>query len=89
VNRAVNGKMNISKEADEESRSFEEYDMNGSAKVAMISIERSITSLNVLYNLLPEYTEEISDLLIKAGKLRNGVEKEFPGYKHFKRPGLD
>lgn len=89
VNRAVNGKMNASKEADEESRSFEEYDMNGSAKVAMISIERSINSLNVLYNLLPEYTEEISNLLIKAGKLRNGVEKEFPGYKNFKRPGLD
>jgi len=89
VSRAVNGKMNASKEADEESRSFEEYDMNGSAKVAMISIERSINSLNVLYNLLPECTEEISNLLIKAGKLRNGVEKEFPGYKSFKRPGLD
>jgi hypothetical protein len=89
VSRAVNGKMNASKEEDEESRSFEEYDMNGSAKVAVISIERSINSLNVLYNLLPEYTEDISNLLIKAGKLRNGVEKEFPEYKNFKRPGFD
>jgi hypothetical protein len=55
----------------------------------MISIERSINSLNLLYSLLPEFTEEISDLLVKAGELRNGVEKEFPGYKNFKRPGLD
>lgn len=89
VSRAVNGKMNASKEEDEESRSFEEHDMNGSAKVAMISIERSINSLSLLYSLLPEYTEEISDLLIKAGMLRNGVEKEFPEYKNFKRPGFD
>ena len=89
VSRAVNGKMNASKEEDEESRGFEEHDMNGSAKVAMISIERSINSLNIMYNLLPEYTKEISSLLVMAGKLRNGVEKEFPGYKDFKRPGLD
>jgi hypothetical protein len=89
VSRAVNGKISSSKEDDEEQKEFEEYDMNGSAKVAMISIERSINSLNALYNLLPEFTGEISELLVKAGKLLNGVEKEFPGYKNFKRPGLD
>jgi hypothetical protein len=89
ISRAVNGKMSASKEEDEDSRTFVEYDMNGSAKVAMISIERSITSLNALYSLLPEYTGEISELLVKAGKLRNGVENEFPGYKDFIRPGLD
>jgi len=89
VSRAVNGKFSAAREDDEEQKNFEEYDMNGSAKVAMISIERSITSLNALYSLLPEFTGEISDLLVKAGKLLNGVEKEFPDYKNFKRPGLD
>jgi hypothetical protein len=89
VSRAVGGRLDASRYTDEEDREFGEYDMNGSAKVAMISIERSINALNNLYDLLPEFSGEIAELLVKTGKLRNGMESAFPGYKNFKRPGFD
>jgi hypothetical protein len=38
---------------------------------------------------MPEYKNDISNLLVLAGKLLNMVESEFPGYNNFIRPGFD
>jgi hypothetical protein len=87
--RAVAGKNEVDGEKDDFMKEFAADDMNGSAKIAIIAITRSIESLNYLYSYLPEFGHDIPELLIISGELLNEAEKEFPDYKSFKRPGLD
>ena len=65
------------------------YDMNGTAKIAAISVNNSINALNELYHAFPEFDKEISELLVLLGKIKNESDKEFPDCMSFKRPGLD
>jgi len=87
--RAMHGKLDILKEDDEEMKEFHTYDMNGTAKIALISVNNSIEALNELYNSLPEFNNEITELLVLSGKIKNEAEKEFPDCYSFKRPGFD
>ena len=87
--RALHGKNDILKEDEEEMKEIHAYDMNGTAKIATISVNNSIEALNELYSAVPAFNKEISELLVILGKLRNEAEKEFPDCKKFKRPGLD
>jgi hypothetical protein len=89
IKRALWGKHEISKEFDEEMKEISKYDMDGTAKVAIIGINRSINALNNLYNILPEFAKEISELLITIGKTLNLAEIEFPDHHKFIRPGFD
>ena len=77
------------KEEDEEMKEISKYDMDGTAKIAVIGINRSINALNNLYNILPAFSKEISDLLILLGKILNLAEIEFPDHQKFIRPGFD
>ncbi len=89
IRRALSGKWNYDREDDEDMKEIDAYDMNGTAKIAIIAIDNSIKALNKLLNILPEFNKEITDLLVTAGKLLNESEIEFPGYKAFVRPGFD
>ncbi len=89
IRRALSGKWRYDKEADEEMKEFETYDMNGTAKIALIAVEDSIKALNKLFDSAYEFKNEISALLVIAGKLLNEMEKEFPDCRKFVRPGLD
>ena len=89
IKRALWNKDRMEKEEDEEEKEFDKYDMDGTAKVAIIGIKRSIESFNNLYEILPEYSEEISSFLIHLGKILNLAETEFPDYNKFIRPGFD
>jgi hypothetical protein len=89
LKRASWGKKEMEKEDDEEMKEISKYDMDGTAKVAVIGINRSINALNNLYNLLPEFSQEISELLVLLGTILNLAETEFPDYKKFIRPGFD
>lgn len=64
-------------------------DANGSAKVAIIGIERSIAAWGRLLDYLPEKENSILDLLISLKKLLNQVEVAFPEARKFLRPGFD
>ena len=64
-------------------------DGDGSAKVALISIDRSIDAWRRLQKHFPEKEDEILDFLIRLDALRKSVEKEFPNARSFKRPGFD
>lgn len=64
-------------------------DANGSAKVALIGIERSIAAWAALLNHLPDQEDCILDLLATLKKLLRQVETAFPNARAFLRPGFD
>ncbi len=64
-------------------------DSDGSAKVALIAIDRSIYAWGELRNLMPDQADNIIDILVQLGKLRDLTEKTFPNARSFIRPGLD
>lgn len=64
-------------------------DSDGSAKVAMLSIDRSLTAWAVLRNHLPEQEGIILDFLVRLERLRRQTERLFPNARAFIRPGLD
>jgi len=64
-------------------------DSDGSAKVALISLDRSIAAWGVLRDCLSEEADSILDLLVHLDRLRRRTEKEFPQARAFVRPGFD
>lgn len=70
--------------AEEDSR-----DSDGSAKVALIAIDRSISAWKLMCDLRPENADSIHGLLLQLEKLRSSAEREFPNARDFIRPGFD
>lgn len=64
-------------------------DANGSAKITIITIERSLGAWEILRKNWPEKTDEILDLLIQLSRLRKEMERLFPYWNKFIRPGFD
>lgn len=78
---------------DEDDAWFEENDFpkdsDGSARVALIGIDNSITAWGTFLPHLPDQEETILSILSKLEHLRKLVESSFPKARSFKRPGLD
>jgi hypothetical protein len=70
---------------------LDEYpkDSDGSAKVALIGIDRSIAAWGEIRNLFPHRSNQIMDILVHLEQLRRKVEKTFPNARAFIRPGFD
>jgi hypothetical protein len=64
-------------------------DSNGSAKVALVAIDRSIAAWSALQISLPEKANTIKPLLIGLDRLRRSTEARFPQARDFIRPGFD
>ena len=64
-------------------------DMNGSAKIVIIGIERSIASWIFFMEKFPQQKEDALDILSTLVPLWHGMKKEFPNYEKFIRTGLD
>ncbi len=64
-------------------------DADGSAKVALIGMDRSLTAWRRLMELFPSEETPIADIMILLGTLRKKTEKEFPEARTFRRPGFD
>ena len=62
---------------------------DGSAKVALIAIDRSIAAWGEICKHFPEREDEILDPLVHLDRLRRKVEKVFPAARAFVRPGFD
>jgi len=86
IQRALSGHM-------ENDEWFEENDFpkdsDGSAKVALIGIDRSIGGWGILLHQFPSQEEPILNLLTTLERLRREVEEVFPDARGFKRPGFD
>ena len=83
--RAIRGEL------EEESDILDEYpkDSDGSAKVALIGIDRSIAAWGEIRNRFPHRSNQIMDILLHLEQLRRKVEKTFPNARAFIRPGFD
>jgi len=87
--RAISGLM---EEAAEGSDGPDEFarDSDGSAKVALIGIDRSIAAWGIIHNRIPSIrNHSIRSIMIHLDKLRRRIEKDFPDARVFVRPGFD
>lgn len=89
LKRAFHGKYMDILYRDEEEEDEYPKDSDGSAKVALIGIDRSIAAWGKLQNQFVEQEDEILDILVHLSKLRKQVELEFPDARAFKRIGFD
>jgi hypothetical protein len=64
-------------------------DSDGSAKVALIGIDRSIAAWRLVQLALPEREVSLVPLILQLERLRHRIEKTFPYAREFVRPGFD
>jgi len=83
--RAVQGSM------EEASRSLDEFpkDSAGSAKIALIAIDRSIAAWGQMSTHFPQGKNNIIDILVHLDRLCRKTESLFPDARAFIRPGFD
>ncbi len=62
---------------------------DGSAKIALIAIDRSFNAWHILQRSLPEKTDSIVPMLVTLDRIRNATEATFPRARDFMRPGFD
>jgi hypothetical protein len=83
--RAVKGLLEKASESIEYARG----DAEGSAKVALVGMDRSIGAWGQLMRLLPGQDDAILNVLVELERLRRMTEQAVPGARDFVRPGLD
>ena len=64
-------------------------DSDGSAKVALIGIDRSMAAWRMMQLSLPDRDESIVPLILQLEGLRRRLENSFPQARDFIRPGFD
>ncbi|TVP47598.1 MAG: hypothetical protein EA341_12360 [Mongoliibacter sp.] len=67
----------------------EEKHYNGTAKVANLTIEKSIGAWEKLFAISGNEMEEILDILALLQKAKKELESKFPNFQSFIRPGFD
>jgi len=83
--RAITGSL------EEVPLSLDEFpkDSDGSAKIALIAIDRSIAAWGQISAHFPRYKDNILDILVHLDRLRRKTESLFPDARAFIRPGFD
>ncbi|WP_291322480.1 hypothetical protein [Desulfonatronospira sp.] len=83
--RALHGK------AEEEECELESYgrDADGSAKVALMGIERSLAAWGVVHEIIDHDRHGVQNILFCLDRLRRKLEAVFPQARDFVRPGFD
>jgi len=70
-------------------RKAEKEEYNGSAKVALIAIDRSGESWGLLADVCPELRKEIGHVQVILEQLRIDIERQFSEARDFQRPGFE
>ena len=83
--RALSGR---NEEVSEEDNDFPK-DSDGSAKVALIGIDRSIAAWRLMQLSVAHREESIVPLILQLESLRRNLEESFPEARQFVRPGFD
>jgi hypothetical protein len=86
--RAIDSRAREELETDEEMKQFPR-DSDGTAKIALIALDRSISAWAGLREKLGNDADAILDLLAQLTALRREAEKLFPNARAFVRPGFD
>jgi hypothetical protein len=87
LQRALQGQLEEAEDPDAGMAHPENSD--GSAKVALLAIDRSIEAWRQLLRHFPERETAILELLAHLARLRRAVEQQFPAARAFIRPGFD
>ena len=84
-------KRAIQSASTEESLGFDEFpkDSDGSAKVALISMDRSMSAWKILLTAFPEQEKQILSFVEMLEHIKNRVETQFPHARDFIRPGFN
>ena len=64
-------------------------DAAGSAKIALIAVDRSLSAWRLMQSAVPEKADSIVPILLELERLRRGAEQIFPHARDFIRPGFD
>ena len=64
-------------------------DSDGSAKIALIAIERSMAAWTHMHTYFPFHQDQVLSILAQLDRLRKRVETIFPEARNFIRPGFD
>ena len=64
-------------------------DSDGSTKVALIGIDRSVSAWGKMIKFFPNQEENIVAIIVHLERLRRRTENEFPDARTFIRPGFD
>jgi hypothetical protein len=84
LRRAYHGVLEFDNEYEEPIQN----DYNGSAKVALLGVEKSISAWEVLLKIIPE-NNEIWGQLAVLDRIRKNLLVDFPNVHKFIRPGFD
>lgn len=84
--RAIMGKLN---DHDGQEEYGFQSDFDGSAKIALIAIERSMRAWTSLFGILPEKEDDFLKVLSMLAKIKTLVREAFPKAESFVRPGFD
>ena len=84
--RAISGKQ---EDDYEEAEDMLQSDFNGSAKIALIAVGRSIEAWEFLLKAFPEMEADIIGYLAQLQKISRYLLIEFPDAQKFIRPGFD
>jgi len=64
-------------------------DSDGSAKIALIAVERSISAWGYVYMKLNAFNDSVYSIIQQLVNLQHAIEAEFPNARNFIRPGFD
>ena len=92
LRRALRG--HIERERQKKARTIPAYasnfsDADGSAKVVLVAIERSMAAWLRLREILPSQEDTVLALLVLLQQLQRGTQVVLPGAATFRRPGFD
>ena len=88
VSRVVDGYLE-SRSASERLQEFRLEDANATAKLVLVSIERSAAAWLSLRESLPAADDEILPVLATLDRLQRGLNALLPGARAFRRPGFE
>lgn len=86
--KTVRGLMSID-EDDDDVEEIVSRDSDGSIKVALIGMDRSISAWRLMQLAVPDKAESIVPLILTLETLRQNTERAFPHARDFIRPGFD
>jgi hypothetical protein len=68
---------------DEDAQAFKKHDADGSAKIALLAVERSLGAWSRLRDAYPTETTRIREILTRLARLRVRLERRFPDARAF------
>ena len=92
IGRALHGLLELDADKDSLPQFLAESrlsDANGSGKIVLVAIDRSIGAWLRLREILPAHEDAILQMLALLIRIQRGIHETLPGAKSFFRPGFD